>query len=210
MIFSKVSEGYETLSLREKVLVLASSLAGLLGLLFLLMIEPQYLVLKDSEAKYQRIDAKLDKDERQVQQLQQLLTDDLDQSIQQDIDDLTQQQKEISAALLQDDLSVLSPQDLTAFLADMLKLAEGLHVENFEVNALAFSGADELLDEEETFVLKQSVRVKLQGGETPLFTFLASLEAMSVAVVWDSIHYQQLDNSQRDVTIAFHLFSAAE
>jgi len=210
MIFSQVSNGYEILSQREKVLVLVSSLAGMLGLLFLLLIEPQYLVFKDSEAKYQRIDAALDKNELQVQQLQQLLTEDLDQSIQQDIDDLRQQQKEISDALLQDSLSVLAPQELTDFLADMLKLTEGLQVESFEVSTQAFSGADEVLDEEEIFVLKQSVTVKLQGGEVPLFTFLASLEAMPITVVWDSLHYQQLDNSQRDVTIAFHLFSAAE
>jgi len=210
MIFSKVSHGYETLTQREKVLVLVSSLSGLFGLLFLLLIEPQYLVFKDSEENYQRIDAALDKNELQVQQLQQLLTEDLDQSIQQDIDDLRQQQQEISDALLQDSLSVLAPQELTEFLADMLKLTEGLQVENFEVSTQAFSGADEVLDEEEIFVLKQSVTVKLQGSEVPLFAFLASLEAMPIAVVWDSIQYQQMDNSQRDVTIAFHLFSAAE
>jgi MSHA biogenesis protein MshJ len=210
MIFSKVSNGYEALSQREKVLVLVSSLSGLFGLLFLLLIEPQYLVFKDSETMYQRIDAALDKNETQVQQLQQLLTEDLDQSIQQDIDDLMQQQKEISDALLQDSLSVLSPQELTEFLAEMLKLTEGLQVENFEVSTQAFSGADEILDEEEIFVLKQSVTVKLQGGEAALFAFLASLEAMPIAVVWDSIQYQQMDNSQRDVAIAFHLFSAAE
>jgi len=210
MIFSTVSHSYEALSQREKILIMLSSLAALLALLFMLLLEPQYLLLQESTLKYQRVEASLKVDQRQEEKLQQQLSDNLEQSIQQQIDDLADQQKVIADDLLQVNVAVLSPQALTQFLAGMMLYANSLQVESFELNAEAFSGADEILAEKDAFVLKQSITMRVQGDKSQILAFITSIEAMSVAIVWDSISSQNLDESQRDVTIDFHLFSAIE
>jgi len=210
MIFSTVSHSYEALSQREKILIMLSSLAALLALLFMLLLEPQYLLLQESTLKYQRVEASLKVDQRQEEKLQQQLSDNLEQSIQQQIDDLADQQKVIADDLLQVNVAVLSPQALTQFLAGMMLYANSLQVERFELNAEAFSGADEILAEKDAFVLKQSITMRVQGDKSQILAFITSIEAMSVAIVWDSISSQNLDESQRDVTIDFHLFSAIE
>lgn len=210
MSFAKMSEQYEALSSREKILVLLSSTAVIIGVVFLLLIEPKFLAAQavaDKLAKSVQLQAQ---NQRQILELQGLLSAQPVQSMQGEFEVLEAEQIELAAILAQMNLAVLSPQQFTDFLTEILAGAKQLQVENFQLITEVYNGEDEFENYDDELLIKQNIRLRLQGVDVQLIAYLKQLESMPVSIGWDSISYQTLAGEQRDVTIALHLFSVIE
>lgn len=210
MSFAKMSEQYEALSSREKILVLLSSTAVIIGVVFLLLIEPKFLAAQavaDKLAKSVQLQAQ---NQRQILELQGLLSAQPVQSMQGEFEVLEAEQIELAAILAQMNLAVLSPQQFTDFLTEILAGAKHLQVENFQLITEVYNGEDEFENYDDELLIKQNIRLRLQGVDVQLIAYLKQLESMPVSIGWDSISYQTLAGEQRDVTIALHLFSVIE
>ncbi|NRA21878.1 MAG: type II secretion system protein M [Oceanospirillaceae bacterium] len=210
MSFAKMSEQYEALSSREKILVLLSPTAVIIGVVFLLLIEPKFLAAQavaDKLAKSVQLQAQ---NQRQILELQGLLSAQPVQSMQGEFEVLEAEQIELAAILAQMNLAVLSPQQFTDFLTEILAGAKHLQVENFQLITEVYNGEDEFENYDDELLIKQNIRLRLQGVDVQLIAYLKQLESMPVSIGWDSISYQTLAGEQRDVTIALHLFSVIE
>ena len=210
MSFAKMSEQYEALSSREKILVLLSSTAVIIGVVFLLLIEPKFLAAQAVADKLDKSVQLQAQNQRQILELQGLLSAQPVQSMQGEFEVLETEQIELAATLAQMNLAVLSPQQFTDFLTEILAGAKHLQVENFQLITEVYNGEDEFESYDDELLIKQNIRLRLQGVDVQLIAYLKQLESMPVSIGWDSISYQTLAGEQRDVTIALHLFSVIE
>lgn len=209
MDMSKISTRYELLSQREKILVLLSSLAVIVGLLFVSMIEPQFLAKQASELKYQRNQQTLQQIEQQIQQYQQILATEPEQVMREKLTQLQSEKEQLAQSLAQSHLSVLSTVEFTELLAEILEQQEGLRVTDFRLKAQPFTGDEDLIDEPAS-ILKQQLNLSLQGSDVSLKNYLKRLEAMPVAISWDSIEYKYAAGDQHNINIALSLFTAID
>ena len=210
MSFAKMSEQYEALSSREKILVLLSPTAVIIGVVFLLLIEPKFLAAQAVADKLDKSVQLQAQNQRQILELQGLLSAQPVQSMQGEFEVLEAEQIELAAILAQMNLAVLSPQQFTDFLTEILAGAKHLQVENFQLITEVYNGEDEFESYDDELLIKQNIRLRLQGVDVQLIAYLKQLESMPVSIGWDSISYQTLAGEQRDVTIALHLFSVIE
>ena len=163
MSFAKMSEQYEALSSREKILVLLSPTAVIIGVVFLLLIEPKFLAAQavaDKLAKSVQLQAQ---NQRQILELQGLLSAQPVQSMQGEFEVLEAEQIELAAILAQMNLAVLSPQQFTDFLTEILAGAKQLQVENFQLITEVYNGEDEFENYDDELLIKQNIRLRLQG-----------------------------------------------
>ncbi|NQZ32424.1 MAG: type II secretion system protein M [Oceanospirillaceae bacterium] len=209
MDISKISTSYELLSQREKVLVLLSSVAVIVGLLFILLLEPQYLSMQAVAAKYQSNQQALQLNQQQIEKSQQLLSTEPEQVMRDKLLVLQAEKKDLAQSLAQSNLSVLSTVEFTNLLADILEQDEGLRVADFTLKAEPFRGEEDYVDEP-ALVLQQQLKLRLQGSDIALKNYLKRLEAMPVAISWDSIEYQYGTDQQRNISIALSIFTAID
>ena len=209
MDISKISTSYELLSQREKVLVLLSSVAVIVGLLFILLLEPQYLSMQAVAAKYQSNQQALQLNQQQIEKSQQLLSTEPEQVMRDKLLVLQAEKKDLAQSLAQSNLSVLSTVEFTNLLADILEQDEGLRVADFTRKAEPFRGEEDYGDEP-ALVLQQQLKLRLQGSDIALKNYLKRLEALPVAISRDSIEYQYGTDQQRNISIALSLFTAID
>ena len=199
---------YEALSTREKVLIFASGSALILALMFLLLLEPQYLARQQAAEAFSRSSTIVEDNRRQSQQLQQVLAMDPTASMREQLAQLQSQQSELSLAINSSKVAVLTPVELTEFVATILQFADSLKVEDFQLVSAPFSVEEE--DQQSSFLLKQNVILRLQGSRENIKMYLQFLEQGPVTLYWDDISYQRQGEDDASVNLQLHLFSARE
>ena len=205
---AQLAAHYEALSTREKVLIFASSSALILALMFLLLLEPLYLARQQAVIDFSRSNAIVEDNQLQSEQLQQVLAMDPTASMREQLAQLQNQLSELSEAINGNKVAVLTPVELTEFLAIILQSAHSLSVEDFQMVSEAFS-ADEG-DEQSSFLIKQTIALQLQGAKKSIDIYLQFLEQGPVTIYWDNISYQRLSPDDASINLQLHLFSARE
>ena len=199
---------YEALSSREKVLIFTSGSALILALMFLLLLEPLYLSRVQAVDDFSRSSVIVEDNQRQSEQLQQVLAMDPTASMQEQLARLKSQQSELSAAINSGKVAVLTPAELTEFLTIILQSVHSLQIEDFQLISEAFSADDE--DQQSSFLIKQNITLQLQGSRENIDKYLQFLEQGPVSIYWDNLRYQRLNGNDASINLQLHLFSARE
>jgi len=205
---AQISAHYEALSTREKVLIFASSSALIVALMFLLLLEPQYLARAQAVENFSRSSAIVQDNQRQSEQLQQVLAMDPTASIREQLTQLQSQQSLLSQSIDDSKVAVLTPVELTEFLAIILQSAHSLRVEDFQLVSEVFSAEE--AEEQSSFLIKQKIVLQLQGDKKGIDKYLQFLEQGPVTIYWDNITYQSLAGGDASINLQLHLFSARE
>ncbi len=210
MKLSAVSNAYEQLSQREKILILVTSTLSASILIFLLFIEPQYQALQKAEREittHYELGGKL---QPQKELLQQLFSLDSQASAEEEVAILATQRDTLQERLNSQNINVVSFNEKTNYLTKILKSASLIKILSLQVNAQPFSDAEQSPNIDDTFILKQNITLKMQSNRTSLMFFLQFLESLPISVFWDKLEYQALTPEQIVLTLRFHLFSAKE
>jgi len=199
---------YQALSSREKVLIFTSGSALILALMFLLLLEPQYLDRVQALDDFSRSKAVVEDNQRQSEQLKQVLAMDPTASMQEQLRQLQSQQSALSAAIDSRKVAVLTPVELTEFLSIILQSVHSLNIEDFQLVSEAYSADED--DEQSSFLIKQKIALQLQGSKQNIEKYLQFLEQGPVSIYWDNLRYQRLSGDDASVNLQLHLFSARE
>jgi MSHA biogenesis protein MshJ len=210
MKLSELSAKYEILSHREKVLIILTSTLFFCAIMFLLFIEPQYKTLQKSQQQYQANINLTSKVADQNMQLEKSLSLDLEDSVAKAVSELSSERDELQSQLDLQSISVLSASELTHYLTKILNSASLIKIESFQVNAQPFNDAQESLDIDDIFLIKQNITLNIQANRVSLMLYMQFLESLPISVFWDSLEYQTLRDEQVSLIVRFHLFSAKE
>ena len=210
MKLSAASNAYEQLSQREKILILVTSTLSASILIFLLFIEPQYQALQKAEREITTHYELGNKLEPRKELLLQLFSLDAQASAKQEVAVLATQRDILQEQLTSQSISVVSFNEKTNYLTEILKSASLIEILSLQVNAQPYSDAEQSPNVDDTFILKQNITLKMQSTRNSLMFFLQFLESLPIAVFWDRLEYQALTSDQIVLTLRFHLFSAKE
>ncbi|MCJ8298538.1 MAG: type II secretion system protein GspM [Pseudomonadales bacterium] len=203
-----IAAHYQALSNREKILIFTSCSALITAMMFLLLLEPQYLARQHAATDFLSNSATVQQNQRQTTELQQILAMDPTASMREQLTQLQGQHDELTQALNGNKTVVVTPVALTEFLAVILKSAYLLKVEDFQLISELYASEDE--DVQSSFLMKQSITLQLQGNKNNIEKYLQFLEEAPVTIYWDNIRYQSEADEQVNIVVQLHLFSSRE
>ena len=203
-----IAAHYQALSNREKILIFTSCGALIIAMMFLLLLEPQYLARQHAATDFMRNSATVQQNQQQTTELQQILAMDPTASMREQLTQLQSQHDELTQALSGHKTAVVTPVALTEFLTVILKSAYLLKVEDFQLTSELFASEDE--DVQSSFLMKQSITLQLQGNKNNIEKYLQFLEEAPVTIYWDNIRYQSEADEQVNIAVQLHLFSSRE
>ncbi|MCJ8340624.1 MAG: type II secretion system protein GspM [Pseudomonadales bacterium] len=207
---TEIAAHYQALSNREKILIFTSCSALIIAMMFLLLLEPQYLARQHAATDFLSNSATVQQNQQQTTELQQILAMDPTASMREQLTQLQSQHDELSQALNGHKTVVVTPVALTEFLAVILKSAYLLKVENFQLTSELYASEDEDEDVQSSFLMKQSITLQLQGNTNNIEKYLQFLEEAPVTIYWDNLRYQSEADEQVNIAVQLHLFSSRE
>ncbi|MFT5709168.1 MAG: hypothetical protein ACI9ES_003475 [Oceanospirillaceae bacterium] len=210
MNFSSISTHFEQFSKRERGLIFISSFSLILALLFILVIEPQYLAWQDAKLKIKQTQTMTVRFQASTTALNQILSMDPVNALNEQHDALKIQRHTLQDELSEQGMSVSSAAQLDNFLEIILSPPMPLKIESLHIESLPFTTDDDLTEDENLALLRQNVILKLQLSNSAVTAFLQFIQAQDLSIAWDSLSYQQLREHQVALDIRLHLFSARQ
>ncbi len=210
MNLSAYSEPYQLLSNREKVLILLSSMGLIIALSFLLVIEPQFKAAHKTQLILEQSRSQNASYQQQTAVLAENLNRDPKVTLNLQITALQAQKNQLSSALNEQRLSVISAADFSHFMAVMLTTNPALQITDVHIEAIAYAGEELDAETDSSAVLKHNIRLSLQASDPEIKAYLKFLESQPIALSWDSIEYNRIGKEQTHLLISFHLFAAKE
>lgn len=214
MKMTLIKSKYEGLSVREKVLILLTSLCLFGALFYLLLLEPLLLEQRNQVTRMQQYETTEQAVQQQIGALEELLALDSVAAIGREIDALTALSDELTLSLHGKGISVISPQQTTDFLSrafDEAKQGE-ITVAAFQLISVPVP-IDQTDAEDEpaaSDLVEQRVSLNLSGTVSGLTAYLKTLESFPEGIIWDSLVYQQVTAQDVDISVEFHLFSVQD
>ncbi len=209
-IIHQYNASYSLLTIREKTLLLISSLACTIALLFLFVLEPMYLKMQTTQQLYNSELQTATSNTQERNRLQHALSSAAEVALEEKISDLQFQYDDLKEELYGQQLAIVSATVFNDFLKRILSSSEHVTIDNIEIIATAFAGDDEEIDTQDSIILKQAVQLTIRATDKNLHHYLAFLENQPLALNWDSIHYSHLSSSETNVVLDFHLFTVKE
>ncbi|MEH6445627.1 MAG: hypothetical protein V7784_17165 [Oceanospirillaceae bacterium] len=210
MNISSLSALFEQLSKRERSLIFISSCSLITAVLFILVIEPQYLAWQAAKLKIQHTKTITARLQASVTTLNQTLSMDAVSALNEQRDALQIQQQTLQAELSEQEISVASAAQLDAFLAIILNPPISLKIESLNIESQPYTIDEDPTEDENLALLRQNVTLKLQLSNSAVSTFLQFMRAQDLSIAWDSLSYQQLREQQVALDIRLHVFSAKQ
>jgi type II secretory pathway component PulM len=210
MSFSSVAEKYKLLSNREKLLILLSSLALIIALFFLVIIEPTNKTVNVFKSRLASTENNLAEHRQQNNALKHSLKQQASDVIQQQLATLGLQHDKLKETLETHKLAIISATNFSLFLSQLLTAASALQVEDIQVYTQTFIGDEASLEAIDSAIFRQQITLSLQGSDSNVKDYLAFIEQNTLGIVWNTVEYKRLDNQSTGLIISFHLFSAKE
>jgi hypothetical protein len=209
-IIDQYNTSYSLLTTREKTLLMISSLAATIALLFLFVLEPMHLKMQVAQQQYTSELQIAVSNTQSRKRLQHALSSAPEVALEERISDLQFQYDDLKEELYGQQLAIVSATVFNDFLKRILSSSEHVTIDNIEIISTAFAGDDEDIETQDSIILKQAVQLTIRATDYHLHQYLAFLEDQPISLNWNSMHYSHLSNIETNVVLDFHLFSVKE
>lgn len=193
--WQQVNRNYAALSLREKVLILATSVVVMLFLLGNFVIEPQLRTLEESKKTTRSLNKNIqDAIAGRVAIEQKIASDPKGQLIKQ-LEALKGNDKQLKQALALQQMSLISSSDMAMQLQYLVAEQKGLTVESLNSMApVAILFEQPSPDKEHAkpkpLLFRHAVEIQVKGRYFDVVSFLQSIEQQNEFLLWGDIHYE--------------------
>ncbi|NRA82778.1 MAG: type II secretion system protein M [Gammaproteobacteria bacterium] len=207
MNLSDVSEKYQQLTTREKVLVLVTGLVVIVMLSFFLVVEPQL----NSWQKQLKINTslmqKIKRTQTQIRDIELALSKEMNGELKQQIVRLKGQQQSIKSKLINQELALVAKTEMVTVLKSLLKENNQLKLMGFgstPPQPILFTIPNSTSKESEQatpLLYKHIVKVEVEGGYFSILRFLQQIERSNSSILWGSINYSVAEYPKANATV---------
>ena len=204
---------FEALSLREKVLVMASIGTAVLIGWYLLLSEPLYLKTKQHQQQAASLDKAIAELNKQVQSLQQRKNEDPHRELKQRIAQLDTQVQRLDVELRDKFHGLIEPRQMANVLESVLKDHKDLvlvRVQSLEAVPLISPEEGEAKDKQETKqveVYRHGMQVEFEGSYLATLDYLQTLENLPWEFYWDAVELEVKEYPRARIVITVHTLS---
>lgn len=214
MDFAKVNESYSALSVRERAMVFAAVLVGLLMLGLQFIVTP--LFDEDKKVQQQLVDQKLALGDlsSQYEKLSSLLADDPNDKLREKQRELEQGLADLEDKLKQKIATLLSPKQTQALLRNILADYRGLtlvEAKNLPAKEIEIQAkeSDAAADDNQVKLYEHGFEMRLKGTYFETIKYLSRLESLS-GFYWRSLSYDVTEYPSAEIVLGISTLSIDE
>jgi MSHA biogenesis protein MshJ len=203
---------FETLSMREKVLVLTSIASALLIGWYMLVSEPLYLKTRQDQQQAETLDKAVAELNKQIQNLQRRLNEDPHRELKQRIAQLDEQLQRLDVELRDKFHGLIEPRQMASVLESVLQEHKDLvlvRVQSLEAVPL-ITQSEETAKTEKTpqvEVYRHGMQVEFEGSYLATLDYLKTLEQLPWEFYWDSVELDVKEYPRARIVITVHTLS---
>lgn len=198
IMLNKIQERFESLTTREKVIVVTALLAILWSCWDSIFYQPVLLKQKSINQELANINTEITSQQQITTQLKNSGNIDPNVDNQKKLAELKAQYSHLQEQVMLGDKKFVPPQLMAKALSDMLK-------ENQQLTLIKLESlpATTLLAGEQQHqpIYKHGLVITFSGNYADTLTYLKALEALPWAIVWDSLDYQVKNYPMAEITI---------
>lgn len=203
---------FEALSLREKVLVLASIATAVLIGWYLLVSEPLYLKTKQDQQQADTLDKAITELNKQLQSLQRRQNEDPHRELKQRIAQLDEQIQRLDVELRDKFHGLIEPRQMASVLESVLQQHKDLvlvRVQSLEAVPLITQGEESAKAEKtpQVEVYRHGMQVEFEGSYLATLDYLKTLEQLPWEFYWDSVELDVKEYPRARIVITVHTLS---
>lgn len=210
----KVRKKFDSLSLRERILLVVVSMVILYGLWHIMLYD--YVLATDQEIsqKVKEIQDQIMGLEGQIDTLSGLLGRNPTSVLLAQATELKNINDTLGQKIIESTKKMVTPKDMTKILSDLIEKTSDLTVTSMEsIPTTPLFNAKNLQEDGKTRVFqvfKQGLRVEMIGGFFETLKFLKALEQTHINVIWDELTYEVQEYPKAKVVIVLHTLSLEE
>jgi len=203
---------FEALSLREKVLVLASMATTLLIGWYLLVSEPLYLKTKQDQQQAETLNKAVAELNKQLQSLQRRQNEGPHRELKQRIAQLDEQIQRLDVELRDKFHGLIEPRQMASVLESVLQQHKDLvlvRVQSLEAVPLITQSEESAKDDQtpQVEVYRHGMQVEFEGSYLATLDYLRTLENLPWEFYWDSVELDVKEYPRARIVITVHTLS---
>ncbi|MDX1303786.1 MSHA biogenesis protein MshJ [Photobacterium sp.] len=180
-----LSDRFDLLTHREKMLILLSGWVALLFVGFVLFVEPQMKDVLSAKRQIVSVASELTASNNQITLIERKLKSDPNNEVESKIAALKQQNQTLDEQLRDRVASLVTPVQMSGLMEEVLRRSERL-----QLMALASQPPVQLISGDDEGYFIHPVRLTLRGRYFDVVNYLRQLEALPVKYYWQSFNYQ--------------------
>lgn len=217
-----ISEQFNLLNKRERILIAVTCAIMIVTLLFLFLIEPSIKKSANLTAQIEQKERAMIAKKVEIDVFFRALNVDPSESIRIEIAELEKTDKQITNILKQRSVNLMDPAQMGQVLETVLQNIPGITLQRLSslpVEPLRISTEPEptsiekeisSLSAQHAPVYSHGFEVVLRGGYSDIYNYLRYLEGLSSSFFWDSLEYKVLGYPESEATLRVHTLSAVE
>ena len=184
------SDRFSQLKSREKSLVFFGSLALLIYLSVIYLLEPAYKQLQLSQAQQLRSAKQLQDATQQAELFRQQLAIDANQRYREQIQTLEQQQQQLNAEIRQSASHFIGAEQMVALLRNVLQSSQAVQVKSLQTAMAEPVRLPGQQAEDPALLFQHKTTLVLSGSYADLFQVLQRMEQLPWLLNWAELRYK--------------------
>lgn len=206
-MFSKVEARFDALQAREQKLIFWGIPITVVVVMYLLLIEPQWIATQKLQNKVASLDKQLLMTQASVDELNKEASLDPNISVKKQIESLTNRLTTIEQSVKNELGQLVTPQAMTVLLQQLFEQADEIRVLKFTSvpPQLAFS-----TENSSTPIYRHGIDITIEGGFFATRDFLFATENLPFKVYWSDLSYEVSDYPSAISTLSLFTLSTSE
>lgn len=199
--WQQLTEQFRKRTSREKILAAITLVALTLWLGAVLLLEPAWQQLNKLKQQQADVQEQITVLQNEIPELNAQLAIDINGSYQQQIDNITLQNNELTQQISQSVSYFVSAEQVIPLLRDVLQQAEGIQLKSLSTSApvaVRLSGQDET---DKPLLYRHSTQLVLVGKFEQLQRFLLQLEKLPWSLNWAQLDYSVLEYPTAEMSL---------
>ncbi len=191
--WQELNHRYTALSLREKVLILATSLVLILFILGSFIAEPQFKALQASKKVTGSIQKNIQDTIAGRIAIEQKIASDPAGQLKVVLQDLTDANKKLSQTLAMQKMSLISSNEMAEQLQYLVAEQTNLTVESLKSlapQAVLFEQSTQSQQQPQPLLFRHGIEIQVKGRYFDIVRFLQKIEQQNEFLLWGDIHYE--------------------
>lgn len=198
-----LSTKHAELSMREKVLILASAIVVIVLLSVHLVIEPQMDSLKSNKKTSQRLNNNIQETVNGRKEIERKIASDPKGKLTRELASLNEHNAKLDKALAKQQLALISSDEMVLELQSLVSEQKGLTVEKLTSLPPTAILHEQTADESaqgKPLLYRHSIEIQVKGSYFEVVNFFRYIEEQNEFLLWGDIHYEVAEYPEALVT----------
>jgi len=188
-LWRRTAERFESLNLRERVLVSAALLVALLALAYTMLLEPELIRQKRAAGAMLQKHAEMRALDSQVQALAASRSQDPERARREQLAKLKSELADVEARILAEERRFTAPAQMRRVVEGVLARSRGVALVEMKTLAVTTLAPKEAKEREakERLIYRHGVELTVSGSYLDLLAYLRDLEALPTQLYWGAL-----------------------